>query len=70
MPNPPTNDADRPFHAARALLLAHRGDLAAACAAFRWPALDHFNWALDWFDDHAAGNDAIALWVVDDDGGE
>ena len=70
MPNPPTNDADRPFHAARALLLAHRGDLAAATAAFRWPALDHFNWALDWFDDHAAGNDAIALWVVDDDGGE
>lgn len=38
------------FRAARDLLLGHRGDYAAARREFRWPKLDHFNWALDWFD--------------------
>ena len=58
------------FAAARDLLLAHRGDHAAACAAFRWPALTHFNWALDWFDHLARDNRATALWVVNEDGSE
>src|SRR5215831_11774565 len=42
--------ASEAFRAARDFLLAHRDDYAAAGAGFRWPALDHFNWALDWFD--------------------
>jgi acetyl-CoA synthetase len=58
------------FAAARDLLLAHRGDHAGACAAFRWPALTHFNWALDWFDPLARDNPATALWVVNEDGSE
>jgi acetyl-CoA synthetase len=38
------------FRAAREVLLAHRTDHAAACREFRWPALQEFNFALDWFD--------------------
>ncbi len=58
------------YRAARDLLLAHREDLAGARAAFQWPRLKHFNWALDHFDDYAAGNDAKALWIVDENGSE
>ncbi|THD44054.1 MAG: hypothetical protein E7774_11360, partial [Bradyrhizobium sp.] len=42
------------FRAARDLLLAARGDYALAEAAFVWPRLEHFNWALDWFDSELA----------------
>lgn len=49
------------FLAARDLLLTHRTDIASARAAFRWPVLEHFNFALDHFDRMAAGNDAPAL---------
>jgi acetyl-CoA synthetase len=63
-------DAGRAFLAARDFLIAHRDDYAAAFAGFRWPALDRFNWALDYFDAYARGNDRIALWVVSEDGGE
>jgi acetyl-CoA synthetase len=49
-------------------LLEHREDWAAACASFAWPALDAFNWALDWFDPFARGNDAVGLLVVEEDG--
>jgi acetyl-CoA synthetase len=38
------------FREARDLLLSLREDHAAACAAFRWPTLEQFNWAIDWFD--------------------
>ncbi len=58
------------FAAARAALLAHRTDLAAAIATCRWPVAEEFNWALDWFDAHAAGNARTALWVVEEDGSE
>ena len=54
--------ATHPFQAARDLLLAHRDDLAAARAAFRWPKLDRFNWALDHYDHLPA--DQTALWIV------
>ena len=39
---------------------------------FRWPQLERFNWALDWFDAIAAGErrDQLALWVVFEDGTE
>ncbi|MQY05667.1 AMP-binding protein [Actinomadura macrotermitis] len=58
------------FRAARDFLLAHREDLAAARAGFRWPVLTGFNWALDWFDRIAEGNDRPALWIVEEDGSE
>ena len=38
------------FIAARDFLLAHRPDYERAYREFRWPELDRFNWALDWFD--------------------
>ena len=50
------------FLAARDLLLRHRTDYEAAVRDFRWPALDRFNWALDYFDHLPA--DAPALWLV------
>jgi acetyl-CoA synthetase len=62
--------APEAFRAARDFLLRHRDDYRTAYRDFRWPELDRFNWALDWFDAYAAGNDATALWIVDDDGGE
>jgi acetyl-CoA synthetase len=39
-----------------------------ALRAFHWPAMPHFNWARDYFDRIAAGNDRPALRVVDDAG--
>jgi acetyl-CoA synthetase len=62
-------DADR-FLAARDFLLAMRGRHAEAYERFRWPALERFNWALDYFDPMARGNDAIALSILRDDGSE
>jgi len=58
------------FAQARSFLLQHRSQHAAAVAGFNWPKLQHFNWALDWFDVFALGNPGIALWVVNDDGSE
>ena len=58
------------FAQAREFLMTHREDYEAAYSGFEWPKLDQFNWALDWFDAHAKGNDRPALWVVDEDGGE
>jgi acetyl-CoA synthetase len=59
------------FRAARDLLLAHRTDYAAARREFRWPQLDEFNWALDWFDVIAAEHpDRAALRIVSDDGSD
>jgi acetyl-CoA synthetase len=62
--------SSRPFLEARDLLLARRTDYAAATRDFRWPRLERFNWALDWFDELAKGNDRPALWIVDDAGKE
>jgi acetyl-CoA synthetase len=59
---------NREFEACRALLLRHREDYAAAYREFRWPRLDQFNWALDWFDEYARANDRPALTIVSDDG--
>src|SRR6202167_16968 len=53
------------YRAARDLLLRHREDYEAAMAAFAWPQLDEFNWALDWFDVLAAEHpQRAALRVV------
>ncbi len=58
------------FLAARDFLLRHRDDADTARRDFRWPQLDHFNWALDHFDAIARGNDAPALWIVNETGAE
>src|SRR5262245_15671371 len=56
------------FLEARDFLLGHRDDYDAACRGFAWPRFDEFNWALDYFDALAAGNDSRALWIVEEDG--
>ncbi|MBL7253826.1 AMP-binding protein [Paractinoplanes lichenicola] len=60
------------FQAARDFLLAHGDDYDTAVEQFRWPDLgdSDFNWALDWFDVIAEGNDKPALWIVEEDGSE
>jgi acetyl-CoA synthetase len=57
--------------AARDFLLNHREDYGTAYRDYRSPALEEFNWALDWFDAIAAdGADRPALWIVEPGGGE
>lgn len=58
------------FLAARDFLLQHRSNYATAYKGFRWPRLEHFNWALDHFDAMAQGNGNTALWIVEEDGRE
>jgi acetyl-CoA synthetase len=58
------------FVAARDFLQQHRLDYDTAYRDYRPPELDVFNWALDYFDVQARGNDTPALWVVADDGSE
>ncbi|MFF9910009.1 AMP-binding protein [Streptomyces sp. NPDC013457] len=58
------------FRAARDFLLQHREDYETAYEGFAWPRPDRFNWALDWFDVIAAGNDRTALHIVEEDGTE
>jgi acetyl-CoA synthetase len=59
------------YREARDLLQDLSGDYAKAVQEFQWPDLgDTFNWAIDWFDANARGNDAIALWIVEEDGTE
>ncbi|MEV6841427.1 AMP-binding protein [Streptomyces sp. NPDC051133] len=58
------------FRSARDFLLEHREDYATAYEGFSWPRPGHFNWALDWFDAIAAGNDRTALHIVEEDGTE
>jgi acetyl-CoA synthetase len=59
-----------PFLQAREFLWRHRTDYDTAYRDFRWPVLDRFNWALDYFDRIANGNDRPALWIVNEGGGE
>ena len=58
------------FLQARDFLFTHRTDYDTAYRDFRWPVLDRFNWALDYFDRMADGNDQPALWIVNEGGGE
>ena len=62
--------SSRRFIEVRDLLLRCREDWAGAQRQFRWPVLEEFNWVRDYFDVVAAGNDAPALRVVDDAGGD
>ncbi|MGW7288923.1 AMP-binding protein [Streptomyces sp. NPDC054847] len=63
-----SGSATERFRAARDFLLEHREDYVRAYDGFEWPRLEHFNWALDWFDVIAEGNDAPALRIVEEDG--
>lgn len=57
------------YRAARDTLLRLRDDRAGAIEAFEWPDVgQRFNWAIDWFDAIARGNDRPALVVVSSDG--
>ncbi|MCW2612547.1 MAG: AMP-dependent synthetase [Cryptosporangiaceae bacterium] len=59
------------FRQARDLLLDLGEDYDKAVHQFRWPDLGgSFNWATDWFDVIARGNDRTALWIVEEDGSE
>ncbi|HEY6933607.1 MAG TPA: AMP-binding protein [Marmoricola sp.] len=54
---------------ARDQLIALRSDHDRARADFRWPDVgEGFNWAHDWFDAFATGNDRPALVIVEEDG--
>ena len=55
------------FREARDLLIAQREDYSSARSSFRWPDLDDFNWAIDWFDGElaqGASADQLALKIV------
>jgi acetyl-CoA synthetase len=54
------------FKAARDFLFAHRTDYVTAHRDFKWPELEHFNYALDWFDAELAVTHAhdVALKIV------
>ncbi|MFD8865436.1 AMP-binding protein [Streptomyces sp. NPDC059590] len=56
------------FRAARDFLLDRRNDYTAAYEGFSWPRPAEFNWALDWFDRIARGNDRTALHIVEEGG--
>ena len=61
-------DGGRAFIELRDRLLREGISQVQALQAFRWPALQRFNWAHDYFDRIAADNHQPALRVVDDDG--
>ncbi|ROQ38414.1 acetyl-CoA synthetase [Frondihabitans sp. PhB188] len=62
----PSTDA---YRAARDQLLRALDE--GTPASFRWPDVGaEFNWATDWFDVIAGGNDRVALWIVEEDGTE
>jgi acetyl-CoA synthetase len=60
----------RTFIEARDALLSWREDFETAQREFRWPRLSTFNWASDYFDAIAAGNEQTALRILDDCGGD
>ena len=59
------------YRTARDQLVDVIGDYDKAVETFSWPRLTGtFNWATDWFDTIARGNDRTALWIVEEDDGE
>lgn len=64
------SNTDR-YRRARDQLVAGIADYETAVEKFAWPQLSGtFNWATDWFDAIATGNDRTALWIVEEDGSE
>ncbi len=63
---PDGSAATEAFRRARNQLMGWRGDHRAAVEGFRWPDVGgRFNWAVDWFDAIARGNQAPALVIVE-----
>jgi acetyl-CoA synthetase len=61
--------ATEAYRAARDQLIALRTDYARAVDEFQWPDLGAtFNWAIDWFDVLATGNQRLGLVIVEEDG--
>ena len=57
------------FKAARDFLFEHRTNYRKVHTEFRWPRLDNFNYALDWFDAELAQGESasrLALKIVGD----
>ena len=68
MSHRPATPATAALRSARDLLHAHATDYAGARETFRWPELDEFNFALEWFDVVAAENpDRPAVQIVSAD---
>lgn len=64
------SNTDR-YRGARDQLVATIADYDRAVREFVWPQISGtFNWAIDWFDAIARGNDRTALWIVEEDGSE
>ncbi len=61
--------ATESYRTARDLLLSLRGEPERARTEFSWPDVGpEFNWAVDWFDAVARGNDRPALVILEQDG--
>lgn len=59
------------YRSSRDQMIALIADYDKAVREFRWPELTgQFNWAIDWFDSFARGNDGVALWITEQDGSE
>ena len=59
------------LRSARDHLVTVMADYDKAVETFEWPRITGpFNWATDWFDAIARGNDRVALWIVEEDGRE
>ncbi len=56
------------FLKARDFLQTRREDYESAYYGFKWPEIEDFNWATDYFDHYAESNDRTALWIVDENG--
>lgn len=59
------------YRQARDVLLAHRTDIETAREQFHWPRFEHFNFALDWFDQVAATEERAnqdVLVILEEDG--
>jgi acetyl-CoA synthetase len=64
-----TTSATEAYRAARDQLINLREDQQRAVAEFRWPDVgEKWNWAHDWFDAIARGNDRPALVLTEEDG--
>jgi acetyl-CoA synthetase len=56
------------YRRARDHLLALSGQYEQSLSEFFWPDLgDRWNWAVDWFDSYARGNEKTALLIVEED---
>ena len=68
MPPSFPNESAVAFVRARDFVAQHRTDYTEAVRLFQWPSLDRFNWALDYFDRYADGNETTALEIIEEDG--